>query len=161
MRLIDAEGHQVGVVSLREALAEAEKQELDLVEVSGQANPPVCRIMNYGKYLFELRKKSKNRAKKVQVKELKLRTTTDVGDYLVKLRKAQEFLGEGNKVRLVVRFRGREMAYQQQGSDILKRFANDLSGIGVIEQTARTEGKQMSMVLAPDKGKKSKQEAYT
>ncbi len=154
VRLITADGQQAGVVSLIDALEQAEHSGLDLVEVSPQANPPVCKIMDFGKYLFEQRKKVKNRAKRVQIKELKLRPVTDVGDYLVKTKRAAEFLQNGDKVRFVVRFRGRELSYQQHGHDILARVAEDLKEHGMVEQNAKIEGKQMVMVLVPNKKNK-------
>ncbi len=153
VRLITADGQQVGVVRLEDALEQAENSGLDLVEVSPQTNPPVCKIMDFGKYLFEQRKKVRNRAKQVQVKELKLRPAIDVGDYLVKIKRATEFLQNGDKVRFVVRFRGRELSYQQHGRDILVRIAEDLKEHGAVEQSTKVEGKQMTMVVAPSKKK--------
>ena len=153
VRLIGADGAQLGIVSLNEALSAAEQAELDLVEVSPQATPPVCRIMDFGKYLFEQRKKNKNRAKKTQIKELKMRPVTDVGDYLVKTKQAVAFLQDGDKVRFIVRFRGRELSYQQQGRDILSRVAEDLKEHGTVEQQPKTEGKQMIMIMVPFKKK--------
>lgn len=119
MRLIDKDGGQVGIVSSQEALQKAQEANLDLVEIAPQSTPPVCRIMDFGKYLFEQRKRLKKKSKQIQVKEVKMRPVTDVGDYLVKVRKAVVFLQEGNKVKFTVRFRGRELSYQQQGIDRL------------------------------------------
>jgi len=153
VRLIDAEGEQAGVMSSREALAKAEAVGLDLVEISPNTAPPVCRIMDYGKYLFELSKRSKKKSKQVQVKEIKMRPVTDIGDYQVKMRKAGEFLDAGDKVKITVRFRGREMAYQDLGRDLLDRVVRDMQEHAVIEQTPRMEGRQMVMVLSPAKGK--------
>jgi translation initiation factor IF-3 len=153
VRLIDAEGKQAGIMSSSEALKIAQDVSLDLVEIAPTSTPPVCKIMDYGKYLFEISKKTKKKSKQIQVKEVKLRPVTDIGDYLVKMRKATEFLKEGNKVKFVVRFRGRELSYQQQGIDILKRAENDLKEYGVVEQEGAMDGKQMVMMMAP--GKKS------
>lgn len=153
VRLIDAEGNQVGIVGIQEALQKAQEVSLDLVEIAPQLSPPVCRIMDFGKYLFEQRKKLKKKSKRVQVKEIKLRPVTDIGDYLVKLRKAVAFLQEGDKVKLTVRFRGRELSYQQQGIDILQRAENDLKKCGTVEQKPKMEGKQMVMLVVPGKSK--------
>lgn len=153
MRLIDKDGGQVGIVSSQIALQKAQEANLDLVEISPQSTPPVCRIMDFGKYLFEQRKRLKKKSKQIQVKELKMRPVTDIGDYLVKTRKAIAFLQEGNKVKFTVRFRGRELSYQQQGVDILRRAENDVKEYGVVEQTPKMEGKQMVMIVAPGKPK--------
>ena len=155
VRLIGINGEQVGIVKLGEALRKAEEAELDLVEIAPQLAPPVCRIMDFGKYLFEQRKKLRKKSKKIQLKEIKLRAVTDVGDYLVKLKKSREFLKSGDKVKFSVKFRGRELAYQQQGKDILFRVEEDLKEDGVVEQVAKMEGKQMAMLIAPKKGRKS------
>jgi len=149
--LIDPEGSQLGVVNLNEALNKAKEYELDLVEISGEANPPVCRIMDYGKFLFEQGKKQKKKAKQIQIKELKIRPGTENADYQVKLRKAIEFLRDGDKVKFTVRFRGRELAYQQQGFDMLKRLERDLMEEGSVEQMPKMEGRQMVMVVGTKK----------
>lgn len=151
MRLIDAEGNQAGIMSPNEALKRAQDANLDLVEISPNSAPPVCRIMDYGKYLFEQNKRTKKKSKQVQVKEVKMRPVTDIGDYTVKVRKASEFLHDGNKVKFTVRFRGREMSYQQQGIDILQRTENDLKDFGYVEQTPKMEGKQLVMLMVPGK----------
>jgi translation initiation factor IF-3 len=153
VRLIDADGNQAGIVSPSEALKMAQQVGLDLVEISPNSAPPVCRIMDYGKYLFEQNKKSKKKSKQVQIKEIKLRPVTDIGDYLVKVRKATDFLKNGDKVKFTVRFRGREMTYQEQGLDILKRAENDLKEFGFVEQLPKMEGKQMAMLVVPGKKK--------
>lgn len=140
-------------MSSQEALQRAQDEALDLVEIAPQSTPPVCRIMDFGKYLFEQRKRLKKKSKQVQVKELKMRPVTDIGDYLVKVRKAIAFLQEGNKVKFTVRFRGRELAYQQQGIAILQRAEADLKEYGTIEQTPKMEGKQMVMFVMPGKHK--------
>lgn len=157
MRLIDAEGKQVGILGIQEALQKAGDAGLDLVEIAPQLTPPVCRIMDFGKYLFEQRKRLKKKSKRVQVKELKMRPVTDIGDYLVKIRQAVAFLQEGDKVKISVRFRGRELAYQQQGVDILRRAENDLKDHGTVEQTPKMEGKQMVMLIVPGKAKANKE----
>lgn len=150
VRLIDSEGEQVGIVSINDAVAKANEANLDLVEISPNAKPPVCRIMDFGKYLFEQGKRHKKMAKQIHVKEIKMRPVTDIGDYLVKVKKAIDFLKAGNKVKFTVRFRGREMSYQQQGQDILKRVENDLHDVGVAEQQPKIEGRQMVMLFGPD-----------
>lgn len=153
MRLIDSEGKQVGILNIQEALQKAAEASLDLVEIAPQLTPPVCRIMDFGKYIFEQRKRLKKKSKRVHIKELKMRPVTDVGDYLVKIRQAIAFLQEGDKVKLTVRFRGRELSYQQQGFDIMQRAENDLKDYGTVEQTPKMEGKQMVMLLIPGKAK--------
>lgn len=151
VRLIDNEGNQVGVVDIKTALLKAEEVGLDLVEISPQANPPVCKVIDYGKYLFEQSKKHKKKSKQVQTKEVKLRPVTEIGDYEVKLRKAKEFLQEGNKVRFTVKFRGREVAYHRLGMDMLERITNDLKDLGTVDQLPKMEGKQMGMTVIPAK----------
>ncbi len=154
VRLILADGEQKGVVPLDEALELAYNDELDLVEVSPTAKPPVCRIMNYGKYRYELRKKAdeaKKKQKQVQVKEIKFRPATDDGDYQVKLRNLIRFLKDGDKGKVTLRFRGREMAHQDLGMDLLLRVEKDLKEYAVVEQRPKVEGRQMTMVLAPIK----------
>lgn len=145
----------MGIVSLREALEKSEELGLDLVEISPNAEPPVCRIMDYGKFLYEKSKSSKEQRKKqkiVQVKEIKFRPGTDEGDYQVKLRNLIRFLEDGDKVKITLRFRGREMAHQKIGVNVLNRVKNDLSELAVIESfPSKIEGRQMIMVLAPRK----------
>lgn len=157
VRLIDAEGEQVGVVDTRKALDLAVEAGMDLVEVSPNANPPVCRIMNYGKFLYEKSKQQKEQKKKqrqIQVKEVKFRPGTDEGDYQVKLRNLRRFLEAGDKAKVTVRFRGREMAHQDLGIELLERVKNDLSDISHSESfPRRAEGRQMIMVLAPESKK--------
>ncbi len=134
----------------------AEEAELDLVEISPNAKPPVCRIMDYGKYRFELAKKqqeAKKKQKQIQVKEVKFRPGTDEGDYQVKLRNLIRFLSEGDKAKVTLRFRGREMAHQDLGVSLLKRVEDDLLVYGTVEQRPRLEGRQMVMTLAPTKKK--------
>jgi len=132
----------------------AYEAELDLVEVSPDAKPPVCRIMDYGKYQFELNKKkhaAKKKQKQIQVKEVKFRPGTEEGDYQVKLRNLIRFLSNGDKTKITMRFRGREMAHQNLGLEFLKRVAGDLDEFGVVEQHPRSEGRQMVMVISPKK----------
>jgi translation initiation factor IF-3 len=152
--LIDTEGEQVGIVSLREAQEKAQQAELDLVEIVPTAKPPVCRIMDYGKFLFEQNKKqhaAKKKQKQVQIKEIKFRPGTEEGDYQVKLRNLMRFLEEGDKAKITLRFRGREMAHQELGQSLLKRLETDLADYGLVEQQPKMEGRQMVMVVAPKK----------
>ncbi len=154
VRVIDAEGEQAGVMPLTDAIELAKGVSLDLVEVSPNAEPPVCRIMDFGKYLFEQNKKaqtSKRKQKQVHVKEIKFRPGTDEGDYQVKLRKLVEFLEYGDKTKVTLRFRGREMAHQELGAKLLARVRNDLEEYGTVEQMPQMEGRQMIMVIAPKK----------
>ena len=156
VRLIDAEGNQVGIVSKREALRIAEESELDLVEISPNANPPVCRVMNYGKYLFEVNKQNAARKKKqkpIQVKEMKFRPGTEEGDYQVKLRNLIRFLQTGDKAKITIRFRGREITHMELGAKLMERLQIDLEAHGTIEQMPKLEGKQMVMVVNPKKAK--------
>jgi translation initiation factor IF-3 len=154
VRLIGSSGDQRGVMSLSEALGIARDEGLDLVEVSPNAEPPVCRIMDFGKYLFEQNKKAqlaKRKQKQVHVKEIKFRPGTEEGDYQVKLRKLTEFLEQGDKTKVTLRFRGREMAHKELGAQLLARVRNDLEELCVVEQMPQMEGRQMIMVLAPKK----------
>lgn len=154
MRVIDAEGEQAGVLTIDQALALAAESELDLVEIAPQSEPPVCRVMDYGKFLFETNKKqsvARKKQKQVQVKEIKFRPGTDIGDYRVKLRNLIRFLEEGDRVKVTLRFRGREMAHQELGVELLERVKLDLEEYGVVEQFPRMEGRQMVMVMSPKK----------
>lgn len=154
LRVIASNGDQLGVLTLYDALKLAEEEALDLVEISPSAVPPVCRVMNYGKYLFEQSKKqaaAKKKQKQVQIKELKFRPTTDDGDYQVKLRSLIRFLEHGDKVKITVRFRGREVSHQELGMQLLDRLKQDTLTFGVIEQEAKREGKQLGMVIGPKK----------
>ena len=154
VRVIDAEGEQAGVMSLTDAIELAKNVGLDLVEVSPNAEPPVCRVMDFGKYLFEQNKKaqhSKRKQKQVHVKEIKFRPGTDEGDYQVKLRKLVEFLEYGDKTKVTLRFRGREMAHQELGANLLARVRGDLEEYAIVEQMPQMEGRQMIMVMAPKK----------
>ncbi|NIR85773.1 MAG: translation initiation factor IF-3 [Gammaproteobacteria bacterium] len=152
VRLIDADGNQVGVVSIEEAMGQADEAGLDLVEISPGADPPVCRLLDYGKFRYAASKKrqeSRKKQKQITIKEVKFRPGTDVGDYDVKLRNLTRFLEEGNKAKVTLRFRGREMAHPELGREMLKRVEEDLDGIAVVEQQPKMEGRQMVMVLSP------------
>ncbi|MBK6289322.1 MAG: translation initiation factor IF-3 [Gammaproteobacteria bacterium] len=156
VRLIDQEGTQLGIVPIEEALKTAETAGLDLVEIAADAEPVVCKIMDYGRYIFDA-KKQKNAAKKkqkiIQVKEVKFRPGTEEGDYQVKLRNLIRFLEHGDKGKVTLRFRGREMAHQEIGMELIKRIEADLEPLAVVEQYAKMEGRQLTMVLAPKKKK--------
>jgi translation initiation factor IF-3 len=152
VRVIGADGEMVGVLSREEALALAEESGMDLVEIQPTADPPVCRIMDYGKFKFEAQKKAnaaKKKQKIVEIKELKFRPTTDDGDYNIKLRNLRRFLEEGDKVKVNIRFKGREMAHQELGMQMAARIEKDLADEVVIEQRPRLEGRQMIMMVAP------------
>lgn len=156
VRLIGADGEQVGVVPIAEALAAAQQASLDLVQITGDSNPIVCKVMDYGKHLFDIKKKkaaSKKKQKQTQVKEIKFRPGTEDGDYNVKLRNLIRFLEAGDKAKVTLRFRGREMAHQEIGMALLKRVEADLAELGSVEQFPKMEGRQMSMVIAPRKAK--------
>ena len=155
VRLTGVDGEQLGVVSLQDAQNIADESQLDLVEISPNAEPPVCRIMDYGKFLYEKSKSAKEQKKKqkqVQVKEIKFRPGTDEGDYQVKLRNLRRFLEGGDKAKVTLRFRGREMAHQNLGIDLLNRIKTDLEDLAQCESfPSRVEGRQMVMVLGPTK----------
>ena len=156
VRVIDADGEQVGVLKTDKALEMAQEAGLDLVEVSPNANPPVCRVMDYGKYKFEANKqqqKAKKKQKQIQVKEIKFRPRTEEGDYQTKVRKLREFLEKGDKAKVTLRYRGREFAHQELGLDLLKRVAADLEEFSTVEQMPKMEGRQMVMMLSPKKAK--------
>ena len=152
MRLIDQDGEQKGIVSIEEALRFADDAGMDLVEVAANAKPPVCRIMDFGKYKFEQSKKqqeARKKQKQIQVKEVKFRPGTDEGDYQVKLRNLIRFLNEGDKTKVTLRFRGREMAHQELGAKLLRRIEDDLAEYGAVEQRPKMEGRLMVMTMAP------------
>ena len=154
VRLIDQTGDQVGIVPTDEALERAEEASMDLVELDGNAKPPVCRIMDYGKFKFEQAKKAqaaKKNQKQVQVKEVKFRPGTDEADYQVKLRNLTRFLEAGDKGKVTIRFRGREMRHQELGGELLDRIEADLSDIAVVEQRPKMEGRQLIMVMSAKK----------
>jgi translation initiation factor IF-3 len=152
IRLIGADGENVGVVSPRRALEMAEEVGLDLVEISPNANPPVCKIMDYGKYKYEQQKRESEARKKqktIEVKEVKFRPGTDTHDYQVKMRNVLKFLEGGDKVKITLRFRGREMAHQDLGRNLLERIAEDVKDVGRIENMPKMEGRQMIMIIGP------------
>lgn len=154
VRLIGVEGEPIGIVSAAEALRQADEAELDLVEIAPLAEPPVCRIMDIGKYKYAESKRqheAKLKQKQVQVKEVKFRPGTDEGDYNIKLRNLIKFLAEGDKTKITLRFRGREIAHQQLGMQLMERVKADLIEHGIVEQFPKMEGRQMVMVLSPKK----------
>jgi translation initiation factor IF-3 len=157
VRLIGADGEQVGVVPIAQALAAAQDAKLDLVEIAPQAIPVVCKILDYGKHVFEAKKDkaaAKKKQRRTQVKEMKFRPGTDEGDYQVKLRNLTRFLEDGDKAKVTLRFRGREMAHQELGMELLKRIEEDLVEMAVVELHPKMEGRQLTMVIAPKSKKK-------
>ena len=156
VRLVGTENEPLGIVSLREAMRMAEEAEVDLVEIAPQAGPPVCRLMDYGKFKYQEQKRQHDarlKQKVIQIKEVKFRPGTDEGDYMVKLRNLRRFLEEGDKAKVTLRFRGREMAHQEFGVRLLERVRTDLDELALVEQMPRLEGRQMIMVIAPRKKK--------
>ena len=154
VRLISAEGEQIGVVPIDRALATAVEAGLDLVEISPNVSPPVCKIMDHGRFKFEANKKQnagRKKQKTAQLKEIKFRPGTEDGDYQVKLKNLVKFLENGDKTKITLRFRGREMAHRELGAKLLKRVEEDLSELGTVEQFPKLEGRQMVMVIAPKK----------
>lgn len=154
--MVGPDGEQLGVVGIRQALAQAEEAELDLVEIAPMATPPVCKIMDIGKFKYQEAKRAheaKLKQKQVQVKEIKFRPGTDENDYQIKLRNMTRFLEEGDKVKVTVRFRGREIAHRDIGEDQCRRLAEKLADAAVVEQPPRMDGRQMVMLLAPGKKK--------
>ncbi|MFK7855190.1 MAG: translation initiation factor IF-3 [Granulosicoccus sp.] len=154
VRLISAEGEQIGVVPIDRALETAREAGLDLVEISPNVSPPVCKIMDHGRFKFEANKKQnagRKKQKTAQLKEIKFRPGTEDGDYQVKLRSLVKFLEQGDKTKITLRFRGREMAHRELGAQLLKRVEQDLSELGTVEQFPKLEGRQMVMVMAPKK----------
>lgn len=154
VRVIGADGEMVGVLSREEALQLAEEAGMDLVEIQPNADPPVCRVMDFGKFKFELQKKAnlaKKKSKQIEIKEVKFRPVTDEGDYQIKLRKMRGFLEEGDKVKVNIRFRGREMSHQELGREMAARIETDLGEDIVVESRPRLEGRQMVMMIAPKK----------
>lgn len=157
VRLVLADGEQKGVVTIEEARAEAAEAKLDLVLIAPDAEPPVCKIMDYGKHVFDIKKQkaaSKKKQRKTQIKEIKFRPGTEEGDYQVKLRNLIRFLSDGDKAKVSLRFRGRELAHQHLGLELVQRIAKDLEEYGTVEQDPKMEGRQIVMVLAPTKKKK-------
>ena len=158
--MISADGKQVGIVPIAEALKAAADAGLDLVEIAPDGDPIVCKVLDYGKQLFESKKDkaaAKKKQKRMHVKEMKFRPGTEEGDYQVKLRNLIRFLNDGDKAKVTLRFRGREMAHQELGMDLLKRIEGDLEEIGTVESHPKMEGRQLTMVLAPNSKRKGKQ----
>ena len=158
VRLISATGEQLGIMSAREALARAEEADLDLVKISPTANPPVCKLMDYGKYKFEQAKREKEARKNqhvVEIKEVRMSPGIDVNDFNVKLRNAIKFLSEGNRVKVTVRFRGREMAHTDIGRDLLQKFAAGCAEIAVMDKDPKLDGRHMNMFLSPKVSKET------
>jgi translation initiation factor IF-3 len=156
VRLIGQDGEQVGIVSIEQALARAEEANMDLVEIQPNAEPPVCRVMDFGKFVFEQKKQkqeARKKQKQVQIKEVKFRPGTDIGDYQVKLRNLHRFLEDGDKAKVTMRFRGREHAHRERGLELLERIEKDLEEVSQVEQRPMMEGRQMVMVLSPKRGK--------
>lgn len=154
VRLLGPEGQQIGIVSLVEAMRQANEAELDLVEIAPTAIPPVCRVMDFGKFKYREAKKAheaKLKQKQIQVKEIKFRPGTDDGDYAIKVRNLTRFLEEGDKTKITLRFRGREMAHQELGVALLRRVEADLAPFGQVEQFPKMEGRQMVMIIGPKK----------
>ncbi|MFI3250617.1 MAG: translation initiation factor IF-3 [Eubacteriales bacterium] len=162
LRVISETGEQLGVLTLEEAMRMAQEQELDLVKISPNANPPVCKFMDYGKYRYEQNKREKEARKNqrvVEIKEIRMSPGIDTHDFNVKLRNAQKFLSEGNRCKVTVRFRGREMAHTNIGKDLLMRFAEECSELAVMDKSAKLEGRHMSIFLASKILKETKNEA--
>ncbi|MBE0434473.1 MAG: translation initiation factor IF-3 [Methylomicrobium sp.] len=156
VRVVGVDGEALGIISIDEAKQLAYDNDLDLVEISPNADPPVCKVMDYGKFQFEQNKKqqaAKKKQKQIQVKEVKFRPGTEEGDYQVKLKNLTKFLEEGNKTKITLRFRGREMAHKELGMDLLKRIEKDLEELALVEQFPKMEGRQMVMVMGPKKKK--------
>ena len=156
IRLIGAAGEQLGIMAPAEALRIAEEQNLDLVKISPQATPPVCKLMNYGKFRFEQSKREKEARKNqhvVEIKEIRMSPGIDIGDFNTKLRNAQKFIADGNRVKVSVRFRGREMAHTDIGRDLLTRFAQQCADVANLDRPAKLEGRMMSIFLSPKAGK--------
>lgn len=154
VRVIGADGSQVGVMMTRDAIAKAQESELDLVEVSPNADPPVCKIMDYGKYIYQKDKAqhaAKRKQKQIEIKEVKFRPTTEEADYQTKLRNMTRFLEEGDKVKVTIRYRGREMAHQELGMKVMDRVKTDLVELAIVEQHPKMEGRQAVMVLGAKK----------
>jgi len=157
IRLIGGQGEQLGIMSADEALKIAEEQGFDLVKISPSATPPVCKLLDYGKFRFEQAKKEKEARKNqhvVEIKEIRMSPSIDVGDFNVKLKNAQKFIAEGNRVKVTVRFRGREMAHTEIGENLLRHFAEECAAVAAMDKQPKLEGRHMSMFLAPKPGQK-------
>ncbi len=154
VRLIGSDGQQLGIVSLDEALKEAKASSLDLVQMAKDGNPLVCKLMDHGKHIFDVKKQkaaSKKKQKRIQIKEIKFRPVTEENDYQIKVNKIKSFLNDGNKAKITLRFRGREMAHQDIGLDLLKRVETDLETIASVEQFPTLEGRQLVMMMSPNR----------
>lgn len=154
VRLIDANNENRGIVSIKEALAIAEEEGLDLIEISPQANPPVCKILDFGKFRYEQQKRkaeAKKNQKVVEIKELKLRPMIDTHDYEVKVKQATKFLEQGNKVKFTMRFKGRELSANDMGKQVLTKLMEDLENVSKVDSEMKLDGRQMTMILAPQK----------
>ncbi len=154
IRLIGADGQQLGIVSLNEALNKATEASLDLVQMAKDGNPLVCKLMDHGKHIFDVKKQkaaSRKKQKRIQIKEIKFRPVTEENDYQIKVNKIKSFLNDGNKAKITLRFRGREMAHQDIGLDLLKRVENDLETIATVEQFPTLEGRQLVMMMSPNR----------
>ncbi len=152
VRLVGPDGEMIGIVSAREAQAKATEYGLDLIEISPNAEPPVCKVMDHGKFKYELQKRlneARKKQKVIEIKEIKMRPGIDSHDYEVKMRSVRRFLDEGDKVKMTIRFRGREMAHMDLGAKVLDRIRADIDAIAKIEQFPRTEGRMMTMIIAP------------
>ena len=161
MRVIDVDGSQIGIYTVKDALRLANERGLDLVEIAPQAQPPVCKIIDHGKFKYEQQKREKIQRKNQQtstLKEIRLHPNTDVHDFEFKARHAIDFLEEGNKVKVVVIFKGREMAYTEQGEDLLNRFIERTEDIAKVESEIKMEGRNMNLILIPDKSKSKKKQ---
>ena len=154
IRLIGSKGEQLGIVSIEEALEHAEKSSLDLVQMAKEGDPMVCKLLDHGKHVFDSKKQksaSKRKQKRIQIKEIKCRPVTEENDYQIKVNKIKSFLEDGNKAKVTLRFRGREMAHQNIGMELLKRVEEDLEAVAMVEQFPELEGRQLVMMMAPNK----------
>jgi len=154
VRLIGSQGEQIGIISLEEALNKAKESSLDLVQMAKEGDPVVCKLMDHGKHIFDSKKQksaSRKKQKRIQIKEIKFRPVTEENDYQIKVNKIKNFLEEGNKAKVTLRFRGREMAHQNIGMNLLKRVEEDLESIASVEQFPTLEGRQLVMMMAPNK----------
>ena len=154
IRLIGSKGEQLGIVSIDEALEHAEKSSLDLVQMAKEGDPMVCKLLDHGKHVFDSKKQksaSKRKQKRIQIKEIKFRPVTEENDYQIKVNKIKSFLEDGNKAKVTLRFRGREMAHQNIGMELLKRVEEDLEAVAMVEQFPELEGRQLVMMMAPNK----------
>lgn len=152
IRVIDSNGEQIGIMPIKKALKLAQEKQLDLVKVAPQAKPPVCRIMDYGKYKYEQSKKEKEARKKqkiINIKEIRMSPKIEEHDFLVRVRNAQRFINDGDKVKVTIRFRGREIAHTDLGQEVLEKMAEELKDIAIVEKKPKVEGKNMVMILSP------------